>query len=95
MKSVNCTKMPKTEINLRDQLLERYGPLVRGSDLYEALGFRTYGAFRFALGKGEIPIRVFKLPHRRDWYSLSGDLAEWLSGLTDNVYVNHKEESEM
>jgi len=83
--------MPKAEFNLHDQLLEKYGPLVAGADLYLALGFRTYGAFRLAREKGEIPIPVFKIPHRRDWHALSGDLAEWLSSLTDSAHVNQKE----
>lgn len=68
---------------LRQQLLEEYGPLVSGRNLYLALGFKSYGAFRLANERHEIPIKVFKLPNRKGWYALSSDLALWLASLTE------------
>lgn len=70
--------------NLNQQLLDRYGPMIGGGDLYLALGFKSYGAFRLANERKEIPIKVFKIPKRRDWYALTTDLAQWLTTLTQH-----------
>ena len=67
--------------NLNRQLLEKYGPMIGGKDLYLAMGFKSYGAFRLANERKEIPIKVFKIPKRRDWYALTSDLAQWLISL--------------
>lgn len=70
--------MTKNRANLSNELLNKYGPMIGGGDLYLALGFRTYGTFRLAKERGEIPIEIFKIPKRRDWYALTSDLAQWL-----------------
>ena len=67
---------------LNQQLLEKYGPMIGGKDLYMVLGFKTYGSFRLANERQQIPVRVFKIPRRRDWYALTSDLAQWLLSLT-------------
>ncbi len=67
---------------LNQQLLEKYGPMIGGKDLYMVLGFKTYGSFRLANERQQIPVRVFKIPKRRDWYALTNDLAQWLLSLT-------------
>ena len=59
--------------------------MIGGSDLYLALGFKTYGTFRLAKERGEIPIEIFKIPKRRDWYALTTDLAQWLTTLTQRA----------
>jgi len=56
--------------------------MIGGKDLYLAMGFKSYGAFRLANERKEIPIKVFKIPKRRDWYALTSDLAQWLISLT-------------
>ena len=71
------------ELNvLNQQLLEKYGPMVGGKDLYAILGFKTYGSFRLANERQLIPVKIFKIPRRRDWYALTSDLAQWLLSLT-------------
>jgi hypothetical protein len=67
---------------LNQQLLEKYGLMIGGKDLYMVLGFKTYGSFRLANERQEIPVKVFKIPKRRDWYALTNDLAQWLLSLT-------------
>ena len=74
--------MTTNQTNLSNELLNKYGPLIGGSDLYLALGFKT---FRLAKERGEIPIEIFKIPKRRDWYALTADLAQWLITLTQNA----------
>jgi hypothetical protein len=71
------------ELNVfNQQLLEKYGPMVGGKDLYMVLGFKTYGSFRLANERLQIHVRVFKIPRRRDWYALTSDLAQWLLSLS-------------
>jgi hypothetical protein len=77
--------MTTNQTNLSNELLNKYGPMIGGSDLYLALGFKTYGTFRLAKERGEIPIEIFKIPKRRDWYALTADLAQWLITLTQNA----------
>lgn len=83
--------MTDSQQNLSDQLLVRYGPMVGGKDLYLALGFKSYGAFRLANERNEIPIKVFKIPKRRDWYALTSDLAQWLANLAHDHDLNREE----
>ena len=80
--------MTPNNANLADKLIREYGPMIGGRDLYSALGFKSYGAFRLAKERGEIPIEIFKLPKRRDWYALTSDLAEWLMSLTHATDCN-------
>ena len=88
--------MTSDEFNLSGKLIREYGPMIGGRDLYSALGFKSYGAFRLAKERGEIPIGIFKLPKRRDWYALTSDLAQWLMSLTSPTDCNaHDEELEM
>lgn len=83
--------MTNHQSNLSQQLLDQYGPMVSGRDLYTALGFKSYGAFRLANEKKQIPINVFKIANRRDWHALTGDLAAWLTSLPKNKCDQFKE----
>lgn len=55
--------------------------MISGRDLYVALGFKSYEAFRLANESKQIPIKVFKIAHRRNWHALTDDLATWLDSL--------------
>lgn len=69
------------EADLNEDLLQRYGPLVGGSALYELLGYPSAEAFRQACHRERLPIPVFRIPHRRGHYALSRDIAGWLAQL--------------
>lgn len=77
--------MTSIDSTLSSQLIREYGPIIGGRDLYSALGFKSYGAFRLAKEREEIPIEIFKIPKRRDWYALTTDLAQWLTTLTQRA----------
>ena len=77
--------MTSIDSTLSSQLIREYGPMIGGRDLYSALGFKSYGAFRLAKERREIPIEIFKIPKRRDWYALTTDLAQWLTTLTQRA----------
>lgn len=63
---------------LERQLISSLGPVVGGSELTKALGFRSQGAFRQALARNGLPIRVFTIPGRRGRFALTSDIARWL-----------------
>lgn len=83
--------MTSIDTTLSSQLIREYGPMIGGRDLYSALGFKSYGAFRLAKERGEIPIEIFKIPKRRDWYALTTDLAQWLITLSHNSHCDATE----
>lgn len=69
--------------------LDRYGPLVGGSELERLLGFTSSSAFRQAVHRGRLPVRVFSLPERRGKFAFTADIAQWLSSL--RIRVNGEE----
>lgn len=64
--------------DLAGQMLEKYGPLLRGVELYTALGFRTYAAFHRARENGRIGVRTFEVQGRRGVFALTNEVAAWL-----------------
>ncbi len=66
-----------------ERLLKQYGPTLTGNDLYAALGFKTYAAFHRVLTRGELSVRVFKLPGRRGWFASTLEVADWLTQQTN------------
>lgn len=61
------------------QLLQLYkGPVVGGSDLPAALGFRSNIAFQRAVRRGAIPLPFFRMEGRRGLFVLVKDLAQYL-----------------
>ena len=63
---------------LETQLTRSLGAVVGGSALSQALGYRTQGAFRQALSRKRLPVRVFELEGRRGRFALTCDIAHWL-----------------
>jgi len=84
--------MTPIDSTLSGKLIREYGPMIGGRDLYSALGFKSYGAFRLAKERGEIPVEIFKIPKRRDWYALTTDLAQWLMSLTHRTDCTAQDE---
>lgn len=64
--------------DLRNSLNQTYGPLINGKQLASLLKFPSMAAFRQALKRGVLPVRVFELPGRKGKFALTGDVAQWL-----------------
>lgn len=80
------TLSPEPEVSrlarsLEKDLLTRYGPMIGQDDLRQALGYASLDAFRQAHFRGQLPVAVFAIPHRRGKYALVKDLALWLASL--------------
>ena len=75
---------PNTAENL-PRLSERFGLLIGSSELSKLLGYPNQNAFRTAVFRGTMPIRMFKLKGRRGRFSLTTDVENWLATLTTNA----------
>jgi hypothetical protein len=64
--------------SILSKLIARFGPLIRGQDLYSAIGYKTYSAFYRSQQLGELGVHVFKIEGRRGWFALTEDVAKWL-----------------
>jgi hypothetical protein len=64
--------------DLRCSLNVQYGPLINGKQLASLLKFSSMAAFRQALKRGMLPVRVFEIPGRKGKFALTGDVVQWL-----------------
>lgn len=73
---------PAVDVNSLDELEKRLtrtlGTVVGGAALSRALGYPSQGAFRQAVARGRLPVRVFELEGRRGRFALTADIARWL-----------------
>ena len=69
---------PPPTRSLSEQLMTQYGPTMGGTDLYQALGYKTYAAFNRSRQRNVLGVKVFALPGRRGWFALTADIAAWL-----------------
>lgn len=71
----------KNKQGICSDLHATYGPLVGGSDLARLLGFKNMEAFRQAVHRKRLPIKVFELKNRRGKFAFTEDLTRWLADL--------------
>ena len=67
--------------HLERYLLEKWGPLVQGSELWRALGYVSAQAFRKAVRQGTVPVPTFTLKFRRGRFARTYEVARWLRTL--------------
>lgn len=59
-------------------LVERYGYLIGGDDLWRLLAYRSLDAFRKAQTLRTVPVRTFRIKGRRTRFASTEDVARWL-----------------
>lgn len=64
---------------LEASLMEQYGPMLGGANLYKVLGYASSGAFRQALYKNTMPVDVFCIENRRGKFALTKEVSMWLA----------------
>lgn len=64
---------------LEKDLLELYGPMISGKSLVKVLGYSSADAFRQAVSRGTVPVKVFPIENRRGRFALACDIAKWLA----------------
>lgn len=60
------------------ELRAQYGEWLTLADLAPLLRYPTVGAIRKARLRGQLPIPVFQIAHRRGWFAKPRDVAEFL-----------------
>jgi hypothetical protein len=69
--------------HLRTELLndleQRHGPVLGGSDLAAALGHRSAASLRQARRRGQVAVPLFTLPKRKGHFALALEVADWLA----------------
>jgi hypothetical protein len=73
----NVDRIPNGELVC--ELALRYGPMIGGRDLIQALGCSNGQAFKQAIRQDRLGVRIFNLPARRGKFALTKDVANWLS----------------
>ncbi|MEO3690044.1 hypothetical protein [Roseateles paludis] len=80
----NPEKKSAREIGCR-QLFEAYGPLLTREQLVQLLGFRTGEAFDRSVERGQLDLKVIRIPHRQGLFCRTSDLIDYLDSLDQHV----------
>lgn len=65
--------------DLEEDMMNQYGPMVRGKELCQVLGYPSLAAMRQAIARNKVPIPIFPLENRRGKFALVKDVAFWLA----------------
>ena len=71
----------KQHQNFADELEQKFGKIVGGTELTKLLGYPSTDAFRQAMKREQLPIDVFSIPHRRGYFAYCRDVAQRLENL--------------
>lgn len=86
---MNAEVTMKTDAaSIESYLIGRFGPLLCGRALWQSLGFNTVQAFRKAARRGDLPVRTFRIEHRRGLFAYSAEVALWLPAHTAYAVPN-------
>jgi hypothetical protein len=75
---------------VRRQLFRTYGPLLTREQIVRILGFRTAEALERSVERGQIALRVIRIPHRQGLFARTSDLIDYLDSLDQHV-IQRKE----
>jgi hypothetical protein len=70
-------------LEIERELMRQFGPVIGGSELRKALGFRSAVTFRRAIRQGKLAVKVFELEGRRGKFALTADVARWLARVSN------------
>lgn len=76
---IDTTPILRLARELENEMLGRYGPMMFGKNLINALGYRSGDAFRQAVSRKTVPIHVFSIEKRKGKFALTKDVAFWLA----------------
>lgn len=64
--------------DVAEELLGKFGEILRGRDLAPLLGYRAQRTFARAAAAGILPVPVFRMAGRRGWFARTREVAAWL-----------------
>lgn len=86
------TAILKLTKSLEYELINRYGPMLGGANLSKVMGYPSSKAFAQAMARGQLPIPVFPLAHRRGKFALTKDVAQWMAEQRQSVSTEDAKE---
>jgi len=72
---VDCCDSDTLEETLANDLVRRYGVLMRPDDLISVLGYPSAEAYQQAVTRKALPVPIFRLDRRRGHFALARDVA--------------------
>ncbi len=75
---------------IESSLLREFGPVLSNEILARSLGYPSLNAFRKALGRNTVPVKVFTLPRRSGKFALTREVAVWLASQRGNSAYKEK-----
>lgn len=86
------TKAPLAlKIGENNSLQEQFGLLISGTALAKLLGYPSANAFRTAIYRGTVPIRMFEVSGRRGKFALTAEVETWLAELLTVAASNERQ----
>lgn len=76
---MNQAQQTNTTQKMLRQMATRYGPIMGGTALRQALGFSSAAAMRQAVLRGQVGVQLFSLKNRRGKFALTQDVVRWLA----------------
>ncbi len=70
-----------TENSTSERLFREFGELLTLADASKVLGYPSYSAFRKAVYRGQVPLRIIQIDQRRGRFIKTSDLTEYLQSL--------------
>lgn len=64
---------------LENDLITRYGPVLTGDVLIQALGYISKDAFRQSVIRKTVGVQLFEMDNRRGKYALTTEVASYLA----------------
>ena len=77
----SATITENSENSTSERLFREFGELLTLADASKVLGYPSYAAFRKAVYRGQVPLRVIQIEQRRGRFIKTADLNEYLQSL--------------
>lgn len=65
---------------LERDFVDRYGPVLTGTEVQKLLRYRSEAAFRKAITRKTVPVPLFEISGQRGKFALASDIARYIAG---------------
>lgn len=73
------TTLDSIFIEIKEDIIKNYGVIIGGKNLYKVLGYPSSNAFRQAVNRETVPVKLIEIDNRRGKFSFANDIAYWLA----------------
>lgn len=72
---------------LERELVEKYGPYLPLSKIWQMLSYPSLDAARKSVARGTLPVDCITLPGRRGWFLRASDVSQWIVAALSNPAI--------